>query len=43
MVETARQVVDILGRYLYMDNEKFNTLKDFTLEETGKIHKDMEG
>ena len=42
-VEVARQAVEILGRLMNVDDGKFKTLEDFTLEETENIRKELKG
>lgn len=39
----ARHVIEILGRRLNVVVGKFKTLDDFTLEETDKLLKELEG
>ncbi|KAH0746030.1 hypothetical protein KY285_007687 [Solanum tuberosum] len=41
-VDMVRQAIEILGRRLNWVDDKFKTLKDFTLEENDNIHKEME-
>uniref|UniRef100_M1DG19 Uncharacterized protein n=1 Tax=Solanum tuberosum TaxID=4113 RepID=M1DG19_SOLTU len=41
-VDTARQDVKILGKRLNKVDDKFKTLKDFTLEEKDNIRKELE-
>ena len=42
-VEVMRQVVEILCPRMNMEDGKFKTLEDFTLEETESIQKELEG
>ena len=42
-VEVVRKIVEILGRHINVADDKFKTLEDFTLEETKKIRKELEG
>lgn len=41
-VEVTRYVVEILGRHMNVDDDKFKTVEDFTIEETEYICKELE-